>query len=81
MKLLSVEETSKRLGIPQQAIRCGLRAGKYPFGVAFKTNEDNKSYTYQIFEPYVDRFEKTELSLLPKKQCRHADQMAALEMK
>ena len=61
MKILTVEEAAKRISIPAQTLRCGLRAGKYPFGVAFKTKEANKKYCYQIFEPHLEKWEKGEL--------------------
>lgn len=65
MKVLTVKETAEQLGVSEQNIRCGLRAGKYPFGVAFKRNPNNKSYEYKIFDVYLEKFKKGELSLLP----------------
>ena len=39
------------LGKSNQAIRCGLQSGKFPFGVAITTNPNRKPrpcYTYHI---------------------------------
>jgi hypothetical protein len=55
MKILTIEETAKRIGIPQQALRCGLRAGKYPFGIAYKSSDKGTRYRYEVWSSHLER--------------------------
>lgn len=56
---MKVKEVAKLLGTTEATIRIGLQQGVFPFGVAFKTKETNKQYTYIIFpakvEEYIER--------------------------
>ena len=53
---MDVKEVAKLLGKTQQTIRIGLQLGVLPFGVAYKTNPDKKSYTYIIFPEKVKEY-------------------------
>ena len=46
---MKVDEVAKLLGTTAATIRVGLQQGVFPFGVAFKTAESNKNYTYIIY--------------------------------
>lgn len=49
---ISVEQAAKRLGVTPQFLRMGLRANKFPFGVAVKMQ---KRWVYYI---NANRFER-----------------------
>ena len=53
---MDVKEVAELLGKTQQTIRIGLQLGVLPFGVAYKTNPDKKSYTYIIFPEKVKEY-------------------------
>lgn len=53
---MTVKEVAKLLGKTEQTIRCGLQLGVLPFGTAYKTNPENKSYTYVIFPEKVKEY-------------------------
>ena len=53
---MDVKEVAKLLGKTQQTIRIGLQLGVLPFGVAYKTNPENKSYTYVIYPEKVKQY-------------------------
>ena len=53
---MTVKEVAELLGKTQQTIRIGLQLGVLPFGVAYKTNPDKKSYTYIIFPEKVKEY-------------------------
>ena len=53
---MDVKEVAKLLGKTQQTIRIGLQLGVLPFGTAYKTNPENKSYTYVIFTEKVKEY-------------------------
>ena len=53
---MTVKEVAELLGKTQQTIRIGLQLGVLPFGTAYKTNPDNKSYTYIIFPEKVKEY-------------------------
>ena len=53
---MEVKVVAKLLGKTQQTIRIGLQLGVLPFGVAYKTNPDKKSYTYIIFPEKVKEY-------------------------
>lgn len=46
---MKVEEVAKMLGVTPLTVRIGLQKGVFDFGVAFKTREDSKNYTYIIY--------------------------------
>lgn len=60
MKQLTVAEVASRLGVPDQRIRCGLRAGIYPFGKAYK-NEGSSHYVYEIWDVHFNKWLKGEI--------------------
>lgn len=53
---MTVKEVAELLGKTQQTIRIGLQLGMFPFGTAFKTNPENKSYTYVIYPEKVKQY-------------------------
>ncbi len=53
---MTVKEVAELLGKTQQTIRIGLQLGVLPFGTAYKTNPENKSYTYIIFPEKVKEY-------------------------
>ena len=53
---MTVKEVAELLGKTQQTIRIGLQLGVLPFGTAYKTNPENKSYTYVIFPEKVKEY-------------------------
>lgn len=50
---MKVEEVAKMLGVTPLTVRIGLQQGVFDFGVAFKTREDSKHYTYVIYPEKV----------------------------
>lgn len=60
MKQLTVAEVASQLGVPDQRIRCGLRANIYPFGRAYKNN-GSSHYTYEIWDIHFKKWMKGEL--------------------
>lgn len=53
---MTVNEVAKLLGKSPLTIRVGLQQGIFPFGVALKTREDRKNYTYIIYPEKVREF-------------------------
>ena len=49
---MKISEAAKLLGISPQTLRTGLQAKVFPFGVAFK-QENNTNYTYVLFPQKV----------------------------
>ena len=50
---MKVEEVAMMLGVTPLTVRIGLQKGVFDFGVAFKTREDSKHYTYVIYPEKV----------------------------
>ena len=46
---MRIREVAKLLGTTEATVRIGLQQGVFPFGVAFKTSENNKHYIYIIY--------------------------------
>lgn len=46
-KAVSIYEAAEKLGVSEQFLRCGLRAGKFPFGEAIDMSGKGR-YTYYI---------------------------------
>lgn len=61
MKQLTVAEVASRLGVPDQRIRCGLKAGKYPFGIAYKSSDKGTRYRYEVWSIHLERWLKGEI--------------------
>lgn len=57
---ITVEEASKILNIPPQAIRIGLQRGLFNFGIAQKSSDDRKQYAYYILKERVEKYAKGE---------------------
>jgi hypothetical protein len=55
-EIMRVEEVAKLLNTTPATIRIGLQQGVFPFGVAFKTKEANKNYTYVIYPEKVRQY-------------------------
>lgn len=53
---MTVKEVAEMLGKNEQTIRIGLQLGVFPFGTAYKTKPENKSYTYVIFPEKVRQY-------------------------
>lgn len=53
---MSVKEVARLLGKTEATIRIGLQMGIFPFGVAFKTKPENKSFTYVIYPNKVKEY-------------------------
>ena len=53
---MTVKEVAELVGKTQQTIRIGLQLGVLPFGGAYKTNPENKSYTYVIYPEKVKQY-------------------------
>lgn len=53
---MTVNDVAKLLGKSPLTIRVGLQQGIFPFGVALKTREDRKNYTYVIYPNKVKEF-------------------------
>lgn len=53
---LTVEQAATRMKIPQQALRMGLRAGRFPFGTAWPNPGGRWSYYINAvrFDVYMD---------------------------
>ena len=47
---MTVDELAKLTGHTPLTIRAGLQQGLFPFGVAYKTDENNKRYKYIIYD-------------------------------
>ncbi len=52
-EVMTVKEASELSGLTEQAIRCGLKAGKLPFGFAFKS-ENSHTWSYRIIKKRLD---------------------------
>lgn len=52
-EVMTVKEASELSGLTEQAIRCGLKAGKLPFGFAFKS-ENSSTWSYRIIRKRLD---------------------------
>lgn len=50
--MMTVEETAKRLGVNEQAIREWIKAEKVPWGIA--TNPTGKKWNYDIFRERLE---------------------------
>lgn len=59
-KVLTVQEAAKLTGLTEQAIRCGLKAGKLPFGVAFRSDKA-RCWSYRIMRRRLERWMEGEL--------------------
>lgn len=46
---MKIAEVAEMLDTTPLTIRIGLQKGVFDFGVAFKTREDSKHYTYVIY--------------------------------
>lgn len=53
---MTVNEVAKLLGKSPLTIRVGLQQGIFPFGVALKTREGRKNYTYIIYPELVKQY-------------------------
>ncbi len=53
---MRVEEVAKLLDTTPATIRIGLQQGVFPFGVAFKSSENNKNYTYVLYPEKVREY-------------------------
>lgn len=53
---MKVKEAAQLLGVSELTIRVGLQQGIFPFGVALKTREDRKNYTYIIYPELVKQY-------------------------
>ncbi|KMO85181.1 hypothetical protein AB840_15055 [Megasphaera cerevisiae DSM 20462] len=53
---LTVEAAAKILHVSPQFIRCGLKAGKLPFGTALDMNGRGKRYRYIIYPKRLQAF-------------------------
>ena len=53
---MTVKEVAKMIGCSELTIRIGLQLGAFPFGTAFKTNPNNKSYVYVIYDEKVREY-------------------------
>lgn len=53
---MRVEEVAKLLDTTPATIRIGLQLGVFPFGVAFKSSENNKNYTYVLYPEKVREY-------------------------
>ncbi len=53
---MKVSEAAKILGCSELTVRVGLQQGMFPFGTAFKTKPENKSYVYVIYPAKVKEF-------------------------
>lgn len=57
---MKIKEVAEALGKSELTIRVGLQMGIFPFGVAFKTKEDNKQYNYVIYPEKVKEYIRNE---------------------
>ena len=53
---MTVNEVAEKLGTSPLTVRVGLQQGLFPFGVALKTNENRKNYTYVFFPEKVREY-------------------------
>lgn len=53
---MTTKEVAILLGKTEATIRVGLQQGIFPFGVAFKTNPNNKQYNYVIYPEKVKEY-------------------------
>lgn len=53
---MKVDEVAKLLDTTPATIRVGLQQGIFPFGVAFKTAQNKKHYTYIIYPEKVREY-------------------------
>ena len=53
---MKVDEVAKLLDTTPATIRVGLQQGIFPFGVAFKTADNKKHYTYIIYPEKVREY-------------------------
>lgn len=53
---MRIREVAKLLGTTEATVRIGLQQGVFPFGVAFKTAENKKHYTYVIYPEKVREY-------------------------
>lgn len=50
---MNTTEAAERLGMPVQAVRCLMRAGKLPIGTVYK---GKKEWCYHIHEQWLERY-------------------------
>jgi len=50
---ISVDEAARRMGVTPQFLRMGLRAGKFPFGIAVQMD---KRWSYYINAQRFERY-------------------------
>lgn len=53
---MRVEDVARLTGHSPLTIRIGLQQGVFPFGVALKTSDDRKNYTYVFFPEKVKEY-------------------------
>ena len=53
---MTTKDAAKLLGTTEMTIRVGLQQGIFPFGVAFKTNPNNKNYKYVIYPEILKQY-------------------------
>ncbi|MDY2987910.1 MAG: hypothetical protein SOR77_09785 [Peptoniphilus sp.] len=53
---MNVSDVAEMLGKTQQTIRIGLQRGIFPFGAAYKLDENNKRYVYVIYPEKVKEY-------------------------
>lgn len=62
MEKITVAQAAKALGIKPNTLHAALRTGQVPFGIAFKTDESKRNYSYLIypekFREYVGEVER-----------------------
>lgn len=56
MNDMKIKEVAKALGKSEHTIRRGLQLGVYPFGTAFKVNEENETYNYTLYPEKVREY-------------------------
>lgn len=56
MKKIPLGAVARSLGVSDNTLRAGLRQGKYPFGTAFKSKEDNRTYVYVLYPKKVQEY-------------------------
>lgn len=53
---MKVKDVAELLGTTEQTVRVGLQQGVFPFGVAFKTKENNRHYKYVLYPEKVKEY-------------------------
>lgn len=53
---MKIREVAEKLGCSELTVRVGLQKGVFPFGAAFKVDDESKHFTYVIYPEKVKEY-------------------------